>query len=263
MTGRPIVVSNLLRVTQRNAKVYSKIWRSSLFFSFLNPMLFLTAMGVGLGTLINRNNPRGVGGVTYIAFIAPGLLAAACMQTATFESSWPVMSKITWQHTYEAILSTPLNVYEIFLGELTWMAVRVASVAGTFFVAMALFGIASFPVSILAIPIAVLTGLGFSAAVMAYTATLEAPDGFNALFRFVITPLFLFSGTFFPIDRLPTFLRPVAYATPLYHGVAAVRSLTLGQMHAAHLAEHVGYLLVFFSLSVALALRSFSKKLIT
>ncbi len=212
-----------LRVVQRNALVYRRVWRGSVFFSFLQPTLYLLAMGVGLGAMVDRGGAVLPGGLPFLTFLGPGLLAAACMQTATFESGYPILGKMTWQRNYEALNATPMRIVDIVLGELTWIALRLFTVAAAFTAVLAAFGVVTDARALVAVPAAVLTGLAFSAPIMAYAATLRNGANFNVLWRFIITPLFLFSGVFFPVGRLPHPLQAVAAFTPLYHGVQLVR----------------------------------------
>ena len=251
-----------LRVVHRNLLVYRRTWRGSIFFSFLQPFLFLTAMGLGIGTLLTPSANAALGGVPYLHFLAPGLLAAACMQTGIFECSWPILSKIRWGRNYEAMLATPLDVDDLVVGELAWMAVRLGTIAGAFLLIIAAFGIATSPLAVLAFPAALLTGLAFAAAMIAYTATQKNDGGFNVIFRFVNTPLFLFSGVFFPVDRLPQAVQWIAQVTPLYHGAELVRGLTLGRIGLVEALVHAGYLLVFFSVAALLAHWALRRRLV-
>ena len=251
-----------LRVAQRNLWVYRRTWRGSVFGSFLNPLLYLGALGVGLGSFIAAQDTSALGGVTYIEFLGPGLLAAACMQTASFEATFPIMGKISWRHNYEAMLAAPLSVRDLVLGELAWISVRMTTMALSFMVVLVLFAIPTSPLAVLAIPAAVLTGLAFFAAIMAFTATRKNDSGFAAMFRFVINPLFLFSGTFFPVDRLPDAIEFVAALTPLYHGVALIRGLVLQTPELANWPIHLGYLLVFTAVAAWLAHRLLYRRLV-
>lgn len=251
-----------MRIVHRNALVYRRVWRGSLFFSFLQPSLFLLAMGLGVGSLMRGSEPTFPGGVSFLAFLAPGLLTSTCMQAATFESSFPIMGKMTWRRNYEAMCATPITVIDIVIGELLWMGVRLLMIATAFAIVLASFGIAEGPLVVLAVPAAVLTGLAFSSVIMAYAATIRTGGDFNVLFRFVITPLFLFSGVFFPVTRLPGWLQQVAMLTPLYHGVELVRGLTLHTISSAGAAVHVLYLGAMLAIGVLAAHRSFSRKLL-
>jgi lipooligosaccharide transport system permease protein len=250
-----------LRIVQRNAMVYRRTWRASLFMGFLQPALFLAAMGLGLGSLVDRGGAQLPGGVPYLAFLAPGLLAAACMQTANFESSFPIAGKMNWDRNYDAISATPMRVVDIVFGELTWVAARLLTVASAFTAVSAAFGAARTPLIVAAIPAAVLTGLAFSAPIMAYAATLKNGN-FNAVFRFIITPLFLFSGVFFPISRMPGWLQTVATFTPLFHGVELTRGLALHTLTWRPGLVHVAYLLALFAVSARIAVWTFSRRLL-
>ena len=251
-----------LRVTQRNLWVYRRTWRGSVFGSFLSPLLFLGALGVGLGSFIAAQDESALGGVTYIEFLGPGLLAATCMQTSSFEAMWPIMGKISWRRNYEAMLAAPLSVRDLVFGEMGWMAFRLTTVSFAFLIVLTLFGIPSSPLAILAWPAAVLTGLAFFAAIVAFTATQKNDSGFAAIFRFVINPLFLFSGTFFPVDRLPDAIEFIAALTPLYHGVALIRGLMLETPELANWPIHLGYLVVFLGVATWLAYRFLYRRLV-
>jgi lipooligosaccharide transport system permease protein len=213
--------------------LYRRTWRGSIFNSFLSPVLFLGAMGIGLGGYVDRSGgaaTAGIGGVPYLAFLAPGLLAAGAMQTASGEASFPVMAAIEWVRQYAAMLATPITVRDIVIGQTTYFAFRLTLVATIFVAVVIAIGGASSPSVVLAVPAAVLTGLAFATPIAALSATLRNADKFNLLFRFGITPMFLFSGTFFPIDRLPPLVQPLAWITPLWHGVALTRGLALGKL---------------------------------
>ena len=251
-----------LRIAQRNLLVYRRAWRGSLFMGFLQPTLFLLAMGVGLGSLVDAGTQPLPGGVSFLQFLAPGLLAATCMQTATFESTYPISGKMTWRHNYEAITATPMGIRDVVLGELTWIAARLSTVAMAFTAVMVAFGVPHSPLVLLAVPAAVLTGLAFSAPLVAYAATLKSgSDDFAIVFRFIITPLFLFSGVFFPLTRLPRALQLVAWFTPLFHGVELTRGLTLGTLDSPAWIAHVAYLLVMLAVGVAAGFRTFDRRL--
>jgi lipooligosaccharide transport system permease protein len=254
-------MSGALRIVQRNALVYRRAWRGSVFSSFLQPTMFLTAMGWGLGTFVDRGTAALPGGVPFLHFLAPGLLAAACMQNAAFESSFPVMDKMTWRRTYEAIAATPIRVADIVVGELAWMAIRLSTIAVAFLLVLTAFGVPRTPKALLAIPAAVLTGLAFAAIITAYAATLRNSNSFNAVFRFGITPLFLFSGVFFPLDSLPAWLRAIAWLTPLFHGVELVRGLMLDSIETGPALVHVAYLTVMVLIGLGAGVRTFTRTL--
>jgi lipooligosaccharide transport system permease protein len=249
------------RVWQRNWLVYRRLWHRSLAFGFLQPVLFLTAMGLGIGALIGAQGQSAFGGVEYIDWLGPGLLAAMAMQTATFESTYPIMNKIMWGRNYEAMLSTPVSIRSILGGELAWAAFRIGTLASVFLVVLTLFGIPRSPAALLAVPFAVLVGVAFSACLIAFTATQKNDVGFSAIFRFVINPLFLFSGTFFPLTNLPEPLRAVAWATPLFHGVELIRGSVLGRLDLVSAPLHLAYLLVMLGIGVFLAERTLTRRM--
>src|SRR4051812_45186487 len=183
---------------------YKRTWRGGLVTGVLSPVLFLAAMGLGLGALVNGGaSSGGLSGVSYLVYLAPGLLAANAMQVGVQESTYPVMGAIKWVRTYHAMLASPLRVIDVLIGHLLWIALRVLMVSAIFFAVMAAFGTAQSWTAILTVPAGLLTGVAFAATVAAYAATRDNDRGFSMLFRFIVMPLFLFSGTFFPISQLP------------------------------------------------------------
>jgi lipooligosaccharide transport system permease protein len=252
-----------VRIVQRNAVVYRHIWRGSLFSSFLQPTLYLMALGVGVGSLIDPRRAAALaGGATYLQFLTPGLLAATCMQVASFESSWPVLGKIMWRRNYQAMLATPLSVDDLIVGELLWVGIRLTTVGSAFvLVAFAFGAMHLMPATLVALFLAVLTGLAFSAPIVAYAATLKSSENFNVLFRFIITPLFMFSGVFFPVDRLAAPLQWIAEVSPLYHGVQLVRGFVLGHLDPSVAMMHLGFLLVLFATGLFAARYTLRRKL--
>jgi lipooligosaccharide transport system permease protein len=251
-----------LRSFEYWAYQYKRTWRASLATGFLSPVLYLAAMGLGLGTLVNHHRSSGsLGGVSYLVFVAPGVLVAASMQVATLESTFPVMGGIKWLKTYHAMLASPIRVVDLLYGHLLWMAVRIATAATIFLAVMAAFGAPRSPEVLLALPVALLTGMAFACPIAAFAATAENDQPFIALFRFAIVPMFLFSGTFFPLSQLPAFLRAVAYVTPLWHGVALARALSLGNASVGAAMGHVAYLVAVAGLGVWWARRTFVRRL--
>jgi lipooligosaccharide transport system permease protein len=249
------------RVWQRNFLVYKRLWHRSIAFGFLQPVLFLTAMGIGVGALMSNQDLAAFGGVPYIDWLGPGLLSAMAMQTATFESTYPIMNKIMWGRNYEAMLSTPVTIRSIVGGELAWTAFRIGSLAAVFLLVLTLFGIVRSPLAILAVPVAVLVGTAFSSCLIAFTTTQRNDVGFSAIFRFVINPLFLFSGTFFPLSNLPDQVEWVAWLTPLFHGVQLIRGLFLGSLDWVAVPIHLAYLLAMLAIGVLLADRNLRRRM--
>ena len=240
------MTSVAVRVFEVSARAYRRTWKGTAVSTFLSPVLFLTAMGLGLGTLVNRNaGLDSLDGLSYISFLAPGLLAANAMETGASQSAWPVMAGIKWLKTYHAALATPVGVRDLVAGNLAWTAARLAMGAVVFEVISALFGAIPLGAGMLAVLPAILTGLAFAAPVTAYTARSDEEARLTTLFRFGIMPMFLFSGTFFPVSQLPGWLQPVAYATPVWHGVELCRVVALGTASSWPLAAHVLYLVAW------------------
>jgi lipooligosaccharide transport system permease protein len=232
--------------------LYRRTWRGSLFNSFLSPVLFLGAMGVGLGGFVDRSGSVALGGVSYLAFLAPGLLAATAMQTAAGEATFPILAAITWIRQYQAMLATPIRIRDIVVGQIGFFIVRLLLVSVIFVLVVALLGAARSLLILAAVPAAVLTGLAFATPIAALSSRLRDGAQFALIFRFGITPLFLFSGTFFPIQQLPEAIRPIAYLTPLYHGVALTRGLALGTLTPVEGLISTGYLLLLVAIGAVL-----------
>jgi lipooligosaccharide transport system permease protein len=240
---------------------YKRTWRSSMTVSFLEPLLYLAAMGIGLGTLVDHHVHE-VQGVSYLTFIGPGLLASAAMQVGVSEATYPVMGAIKWVKTYHAMLATPLRVIDVLRGHLAWIVLRLTTVSGVFLGILAAFGLARSWEAVFAFPAAVLTGLAFSAPIAAFSATQEKDAAFAVIYRFGVVPLFLFSGIFFPITRLPGWLQPVAWATPLYHGVALCRSVVLGDAAPGTSIAHAVYLGALIAAGYAAAKVTYRRRLV-
>lgn len=227
-----------LRVVEANARGYKRVWKGTVVTAFVNPVLFLLAMGQGLGSMVEE----GVGEVSYIAFIAPGLLATTAMQTAALEATWPVMAGMKWRKTYQGALATPVGTSDLVTGNLAWIGVRVAMACAAFAFVAGLLGVISLGRMAMTIPAGILTGLAFAAPLMAFTAVAKNENRLSSIFRFAIIPMFLFSGTFFPVAQLPGWLQPIAYFTPLWHGVDLVRSIALEVSSDTAAVVHVAYL---------------------
>jgi lipooligosaccharide transport system permease protein len=240
---------------------YRRVWRGTIISSAVTPVIYLLAFGFGLGTLVDRTTdlPEGV---SYLEFVAPGLLAATAMQIAAFEASWPVLSAIKWSRQYHAMLATPLRIGDVLLGHQGFIAFRMFMTATIYLAAIAAFGAVNSPLGILAIPVTVLVGLAFAAPIAAWGAYTESDASFVAIFRFLILPMFLFSGAFFPIEKLPGVLEVVAWALPLSHGVALCRQLTLGDVHPASALGHLSYLLAFTAVGLGAAYYSYRRRLV-
>ena len=243
---------------------YRRTWRASVITTFVNPVLFLTAMGLGLGSIVDSGaGTVALDGLTYATFLAPGLLAAATMQTGAGDSSWPVMAGIKWVRSYEAALATPVRTADIVYGHIAFVLLRVTFTATVFVGVMAVMTDVTALRAMSAIAPAVLTGMAFGAPVMAFTASREGPEAMSSLFRFGIVPLFLFSGTFFPVSELPDWMEPIAHATPLWHGVELTRAAALGSETTIAPMWNVLYLVAWFAIGVALAVRALRRRMVS
>jgi lipooligosaccharide transport system permease protein len=247
--------------------VYRRIWRGSVWSSLLGPVFYLGAMGLGLGTLVNRHGTAGLGGVSYLAFVAPAILATSAMNTGMGEASYPVFGSVKWNKIYIGAQATPLRPADIFRGHLMFMTMRIVMNAAVVTLLMWAFGASGSPWLALAWPAAVLTGLAFAAPIAAWAVTVKTEASFGYLFRFGMMPLMLFSGTFFPLSQLPGWLRALAYATPLWHGVDLCRALSLGlgRHHGAMALPvalgHVGYLAGLAAVGIWAGTRTYRRRL--
>jgi lipooligosaccharide transport system permease protein len=245
------------------ATVYRRTWKGSAVSSFLLPVLYLTAMGVGLGSFIDGPAAQQrLGGVSYLAFIAPGLLAATAMQSAIGASAYPVLGNFKWTKGYLAMVATPLTVSSVLLAHLVYVGFRLLVTCAVFLVVLAVSGLSGVAAALVALPVAVLIGLAHATPVFAYAATLTQDAGFAALFRLGVVPMFLFSGAFFPVSQLPQVFEWVAYATPLFHGVELTRMLVVGDASAAWGVLHLAYLLAWLGVGWRLALHTFTRRLV-
>jgi len=251
-----------LRVYEYWLMQYRRVWRGTVITSIINPVFYLGALGVGLGSIVNKSGGAPLS-VPYLDFVAPGMLASAAMQLGSVEASWPVMGSFRWTRQYFAMIATPIGVRDVVLGHQLWMLVRLASASVIYLAVIAAFGGVNSLWGILALPAAVLVGTAFTAPLAAYAATCDNDAAFVPINRFVILPMFLFSGTFFPVSRLPLPLEWLAYATPLWHGVDLCRELTLGNVHLWRTLGHVAFLLALVVGGLTWAQRTYARRLFT
>lgn len=231
---------------------YRRNWRSSAISSVLQPVLMLLAFGLAFGSLV-RPGPT-TGNVEYLVFLAPGLMAAAAVQVAATEATYPVHSCFKWHRAYFAMTAGPLAPAQLVVGQLGWIVVRMFTSCAAYLAVIALFGGARGLGSVVALGFATLCGLAVAAPVVAFTASIRNEGSkFGVLMRFVILPMTLFAGTFFPVSQLPAVVRPLAWISPLWHGTELSRGVTLGTLRLAPAAGHLAYLLTFVAVGTALA----------
>ena len=241
--------------------VYRRIWRSSIWSSVLGPLFYLGALGIGLGTLVNRHGTAGLGGASYLAFVAPAILASGAMNTAMGESSFPVFGSVKWNKIYIAAQASPLRPGDIFRGHLMFMTMRITMNAALVTVYMWALGATRSAWVALAWPAATLTGLAFAAPIAAWAVTVQTENNFTYVFRFGMMPLMLFSGTFFPLSQLPGWLRLLAYVTPLWHGVNLCRMLSLGDVDMPVALVNIAYLITLAAIGIWAGARTYRRRL--
>lgn len=223
MPNRPNI-KRAFRVWQRHLTVYTKLYKSSFALNFVEPVLYLAAMGIGLGAYVKEIN-----GIPYINFIAPGIIASSSMFAAIYECTYGTYVRMTFQKTFDAILATPLTINDLVAGELMWGATK-SIVYGTIIIlVISMFGLVSSPLVLGVIPVLFLSGLIFSEISLIFVAKVPGIDSFNYFYTLFMTPMFLFSGIFFPIDTLPPLIGKIAFLTPLYHLVNICRAFAMGK----------------------------------
>ncbi len=237
--------SRWMRMVERNLLVYKHGWLV-LFSGFFEPLFYLLGIGFGLGQLVGSVPGPDGNPVPYAVFIAPALLAASSMNGAITESTFNFFFKLNYDKTFASILTTPMSPADISIGELAWALIRGGLYVLGFLVVITLLGLIRSPLVILTIPGALLIGFAFASVGMAATSFMRTWQDFD-LIQLVVLPMFLFSGTFFPIDRYPDALRLVIQLTPLYRGVDLLRSLSLGLVGPSILIDIVYLALMGFA----------------
>ncbi len=236
--------------------LYRRLWQASVFSSFVLPVLFVVSIGIGVGGYVGE-----IDGWDYLSYIVPGILASGAFQTALSESTFPVLGAFKWTRSYHAARATPVRIIDMVLGWQLYIQFRVAAASIVFLLVSAVFGAVHSPWVVLTPLICGLLALSTAASVSAFSATIENDSYFSLLFRFVMIPATLFSGVFFPVEQLPAVVRPLAYASPLWHGVELSRSAMLGGATPWPWAVHVGYLILLSALGLWWAWRAYSKRL--
>jgi lipooligosaccharide transport system permease protein len=250
------------RLVERNILVYRHQWIIIVSGAF-EPVFYLLGIGLGLGAIIETVPLADGRTVPYAAFVAPALVATAAMNGAVFETIFNVFFKLNYAKTYDGVLATPMGISEIAIGELLWALMRSALYAVIMFFLMLAMGLVLSPLGILMIPAALLIAAAFAAAGLAGTSYLRTVNDFDIPLGLIVMPMFLFSGTFFPIDggAFPDWLVTIITFTPLYHGIELIRGLSTGLVGLEQLVSLV-YLVAFFALCLWIAMRRMERKLI-
>jgi lipooligosaccharide transport system permease protein len=251
------------RVTTWHLVAFRRFWRVMLMSSFVQPMLYLLGLGVGVGSLVDRNvgSSDVLGTASYVAFVAPGLLVTTAMALGAFESMWPVLGGLTWQRGYHGIAATSLEARDIVLGHMTWMAIRCGVAASTVAIALACFNDTRSWGLIPGVLVAVVVGLAFAMPVMAFSIGAHYDGAFAGVQRFVIIPLFLFGGAFYPLSQLPAAVQWIARVFPLWHGVVVARDFSVGDVDWSGVAGHLGYISLWIVAGVWIAIIRLRKRL--
>ncbi|MDH2425887.1 ABC transporter permease [Sphaerisporangium sp. TRM90804] len=252
----PITPRSTLAVLERALTLYRRLWRASAFSSFLLPVMFLASIGLGVGGHIGT-----VDGVEYLSWIVPGVLVSTAFQMAIGECTYPVFGDFRWVRAYPAMSATPVQVADMVAGWLLYILIRALLAVLVFLGVTWLFGALHSPWALLTPLVCALVTLATAAPTMAFAAGIHHDGYFALLFRFVLIPSTLFAGVFFPVDQLPAAARPLAYLSPLWHGVELSRAATLGAAPPWPIAAHTAYLLAFTAAGVAWAVHAFRKRL--
>lgn len=237
------ISKRFVRVWERNLTVYRKNWKVSFLPPLLEPLFYLLAFGVGLSALVGSVPYEGRQ-ISYIQFIAPALISVSIMYNAFFETTYSSYVRMYYQKTFDAMMSTPLSLEEIITGEIFWGATKSVIASTIMLAVISAFGLISFPEGLLIVPLAFLGGLAFGSVGMLFTGMVANIDQFNLPIFLLVTPMFLFSGTFFPLDTLPEWARQLAMVLPLTHLVEIVRPLSFGEFRTAQ-AWNFAYLCCF------------------
>jgi lipooligosaccharide transport system permease protein len=246
-------------IVRRNWWVYRKDFIANISPTLLDPAFMLVSLGVGLGTFINQVHER-----SYAAYLAPGLAISTAMFTAFFETSYGFYVRMTFENVFKAMLTTPIGIREVVLGEFLWVALKSALMVTGVSVVLLAFGLVSAPVNLLMVPlVGILIGLPLGAMGLLSTCYVRNINQFQTVYSFLISPLYFFSGIFFPLDQMPQWVQLVAKALPLYHGVALSQSLFWNENIVAAWSVHAPVLILYAAALLAWAYRALKRKLQT
>jgi lipooligosaccharide transport system permease protein len=246
-------------VWRRNASMYARTWKWNILPNFFEPVFYLTAVGIGVGAYIQE-----MGGVSYAAFLAPGLVCVAAMNGASYEVTYNVFVRMNFEKAYDAMLTTPIEAEDVVAGEVMWALTRAAIYGGCFYVIVVLFGLAPLPGSMLAIAAMLLAGLLFAALGVTFALHVATIDVFSFYFTLFLTPLFLFSDVFFPLaERLTPGWLLVAELLPLLHPVRLARGAFTGHASLAVVVWDLTYIVAVSAVLLTIAVRTARRRLIS
>lgn len=244
------------KVTERHWAVYRQNLFANIIPTVVDPILFLVSFGVGLGAYLQN-----VEGMSYLGFIAPGLAISSALFTAFFETSYNFYVRYTFEHIYKAMLTTPLGVGEIIMGELTWVFLKGLGMSFGVSTVLALFGGIPWPALPALAFIGAFVALGCGGLGLVASALVSNINQFQTVYALLISPMFFFSGIFFPLDKLPEAAQMAALLSPLYHGVRLAQDTAWGQLSFGNFGFHGGLLALTGAILVGIAVRLISKKL--
>src|SRR3954464_7614405 len=246
-----------IAIWQRNARVFSKLWKGALLPTFLDPFFYLLALGFGLGTYI----AHGINGVPYKEFVAPGLIASAAMWASAFETTYNVYFRMNELRLYDNVLSTPVEPQDLVAGDIAWSSSRATIYGIVVLSVVAAVGLVSSPLAILIPPFVLLGGLCFSVIGYTFTSLIPKIDLYSYFITLGVTPMFLFSGIFFPFNQLPGWVEVVAWFTPLYHLVEITRGLATGP-DAVQILTNTVWLAVVTAILFTIPVRALRARLV-
>lgn len=244
------------RVWQREVSVYKYVYKSTIVSNLMDPLVYLVALGFGLGAFVSK-----IQGLPYIQFIAPGLIASSVMTAASFETTINTFVRIHFDRVYEAMMATPVTVEDIVVGEMMWATTRSTIYAAVMLGVVTALGLTRSWYAIFVPILGAMGGMMFAILGLTYISFLKSIYHVNFYFTLFITPLFLFSGVFYPIDALPAIVKTIAFLSPLYHLVEIIRPVVIGQIGYGVLL-HLAWIIVFIFIFTAVPVNLLRKQLV-
>ncbi|MEM7272264.1 MAG: ABC transporter permease [Actinomycetota bacterium] len=263
MTAPVTGLRTVARVAERELQFFAAVWRAMAFSLFIAPFLYLVAMGIGLGGMMEDGaaGRPDLGGLPYRTFVAPGILVGTAAQFAAGSGLWPVMAGHRWLGFHRAMVNTPIAPTSIPAGLLSWIFVRSSVQAAVFLAIATAVGAIDSWWGVLAVPVAGLTGTAFAAPLMAYTASTDSDMAFDPIMRIVVAPLYLFSGAFFPLAAVPDWIAAIIRIFPLWHGIELARKATAGLDTEWPIAANLAVLAAWTGVGWLVGRRTFTTRL--